>query len=152
MVISERQGVRKKKSYIITDKAITSTQGKLKEGARLNDGKPDLSYCHLGYEVSCGEARVWEKNDKVNGGKYDRGNWLIGMAWVSCIASMSRHLARFTCGQDLDVPWGWVDGDPMYDTEKYSGLPHVDCLVCCAKILSNSYHTRKDLDNRKGLV
>ncbi len=99
-------------------------------GDRFNAGKPKLSYNQLGREVQEGEARVWEKGDK----KYKRGNWLKGMAYTNCADSLSRHLSAFLNGEDVDSE---------------SGLPHVDHLVCCAKILSNSFHTRKDLDDRE---
>lgn len=96
---------------------------------RKNEGKPKLSYCDLGREVIEGEARVWEFGSK----KYARGNWLKGAPYTESADSLRRHLIAFLNGEDLD---------------KETGLPHVDHIVCCAKILSNAFHTRTDLDDR----
>lgn len=99
------------------------------EGLRFNASKPQLSYNSLGLEVQKGEAAVWEFGAK----KYARGNWLKGMSWSGSADSLRRHLDAFLNGEDLDPE---------------TGLPHVDHLICCAKIMSNSYHTRPDLDDR----
>lgn len=98
-------------------------------GLRHNTGKPRLDLNSLGIEVQKGEAAVWEYGLK----KYSLGNWLKGMSWQESAASLCRHLDAFLNGQDLDPE---------------TGLPHVDHLICCAKIMSNSFHTRKDLDDR----
>ncbi len=93
------------------------------------EGKPQLSYCTLGREVIEGEARVWTHGAE----KYDRGNWLKGMSWSECIDSLLRHITALANGEDIDPD---------------SGQLHADLIVCSAKILSNSFHTRKDLDDR----
>ena len=102
---------------------------KVQEGLRFNTAKPQLSYNALGLEVQHGEAAVWE----FGATKYAPGNWLTGMSWTGSANSLQRHLVAFLSGEDLD---------PETD------LPHVDHLICCAKILSNSFHTRPDLDDR----
>lgn len=99
-------------------------------GDRFNDGKPKLSFNMLGMEVVKGEAAVWEFGSK----KYKRGNWLKGMPWTEGVDSLLRHAFAFLNGEDIDPE---------------SGLPHVDHLVTSAKIVSNSYHKRKDLDDRE---
>ncbi len=96
------------------------------------DGKPQLSYNIIGAECNDGEARVWSLNDKVNGGKYPRGNWVLGSQWTQCVDSVMRHLQAIANGAYIDTE---------------TKLPHVDHLVCAAKILSQAWHTRKDLDN-----
>jgi hypothetical protein len=100
------------------------------QGARFNEGKPQLSFAVLGREVLAGEAAVWERGAK----KYARGNWLKGMSWTQSADSLLRHLSAFLNGEDNDPE---------------TGLPHVDHIVCCAKILSNSVHTRPELDDRE---
>lgn len=99
------------------------------QGLRFNQGKPRLFFNSLGKEVQEGEAAVWTKGAE----KYAPGNWLKGMSWSASSDSILRHLTAFLNGEDID---------------RETGLPHVDHLVCCAKILSNSFHTRKDLDDR----
>ena len=99
-------------------------------GDRFNTGKPKLSFCNLGKEVLAGEAAVWESGAK----KYSRGNWLKGMPYTEAADSLIRHTLAFLNGEDIDPE---------------SGLPHVDHMVCSAKIVSNSFHTRPDLDNRE---
>lgn len=96
---------------------------------RFNTGKPRLFFNALGREVQDGEAAVWEVGAK----KYASGNWLKGTPWTEAVDSILRHLAPFLAGEDLD---------------RESGLPHVDHIVCDAKILSNAFHVRKDLDDR----
>ena len=100
------------------------------QGARHNAGKPQLSFTVLGREVAAGEAAVWA----WGAAKYARGNWLKGMSWTGSADSLLRHLTALLNGEDLDPE---------------TGLPHVDHIVCSAKILSNSYHTRPDLDDRE---
>jgi len=100
------------------------------QGLRHNEGKPQLSYVMLGKEVAAGESAVWQRGAQ----KYARGNWLKGMSWVSSSDSLLRHITAFLNGEDLDPE---------------TGLPHVDHIVCSAKILSNSYHTRPELDDRE---
>ena len=93
-------------------------------------GKPRLSYCLLSPKVLAGEAAVWEHGAK----KYARGNWLKGMSWTQGVDSLLRHVTAFLNGEDIDPE---------------SGLPHVDHIVTSAKIVSNSYHTRPDRDDRE---
>jgi hypothetical protein len=102
----------------------------LEKGGRNNAGKPQLSYNLLGAAVQVGEAAVWQFGAE----KYARGNWLKGREYTDCANSLLRHLTDFLSGVDNDIE---------------TGLPHVDHIVCCAKILSNAFHTRKDLDDRK---
>lgn len=98
-------------------------------GKRANKDKPKLSYILLANKVVEGEALVWEFGAK----KYSRGNWLKGMKLTEGADSLLRHVTSLLNGEDIDPE---------------SKLPHVDHIVCCAKILSNSFHTRKDLDDR----
>jgi len=96
---------------------------------REDTDKPDLTLNLLGKEANEGEARVWAVGAK----KYARGNWLKGMEISRAAASLIRHLMKFLNGENND---------------NETGLPHVDHIVCCAKILSQSYHIRKNLDDR----
>ena len=103
--------------------------GEPSQGLRHNTSKPRLDLNSLGLAVQHGEALVWEYGLE----KYSLGNWLKGMSWQGSAASMQRHFTAFINGENLDPE---------------TGLPHVDHIICCAKILSNSYHTRPDLDDR----
>lgn len=109
-----------------------------KNASRFNAGKPKLSFCLEGKEALEGEAAVWEKGAE----KYARRNWTLGTPYTEALDSLLRHAAKFLAGEDLDLNnEGEVDSS-------HTGLPHVDHIVCCAKILSQSYHTRPDLDDR----
>jgi len=107
---------------------------------RYNKGKAKLSYNLLGPEAQEGEAMVWETGNV----KYFRGNWKDGAPWTEAMDSLLRHTMALLNGDDLDVN---KNGEA---DESHSGLPHADHLICCAKIISQSYHTRKDLDDRQG--
>lgn len=98
-------------------------------GLRFNGGKPQLSYALLGKEVVEGECKVWE----YGANKYAPGNWLKGQSLVKALDSVFRHASALLNGEDLDPE---------------TGLPHCDHLVCAAKIVSQSFHTRPDLDDR----
>lgn len=100
------------------------------KGKRYNKGKPKLSYNALGKEANEGAARIWE----YGATKYERGNWLKGMPYTEAVDSLMRHLEAFLDGEDNDLE---------------SGLPHVDHIQTCAKILAQSVHTRPDLDDRE---
>ncbi len=104
----------------------------IETGERFNTGKPKITFNLSGKEVQAGEAAVWEAGAK----KYSRGNWLKGTPWTDSCDSALRHIMAFLAGEDLDPE---------------TGLPHVDHLVCSAKIISNSFHTRKDLDDRENV-
>lgn len=100
-----------------------------KKAERHNEGKPVLSFNMLGREVAEGEAKVWEAGAL----KYSRGNWQKGQLLTTAADSLLRHTAALLNGEDNDPE---------------TGLPHVDHIVTSAKILSHSFHTRKDLDDR----
>ncbi len=89
-------------------------------GERHNEGKPKLYYNSLGMEIQEGEARVWEAGAK----EYAPGNWLKGMPITETIDSLRRHTDKFLNGEDID---------------QKSGLAHVFHMICCAKIIANSY-------------
>ncbi len=96
---------------------------------RHNDGKTEMSYNAIGLESSAGMAKVWTAGAK----KYSRGNWLKGFKYMSIVDSLERHMHAFVNGEDLDPE---------------TKLPHVDMIQCNAKMLSQFFHTRKDLDDR----
>lgn len=100
-----------------------------KKCLRYNEGKPKLSYCLLGAASIIGEAKVWELGE----GKYERANWLKCAPYTEVADSLLRHLTAFLNGEDLDAE---------------SGLPHADHVLTNARMLSQSFHTRKDLDDR----
>lgn len=99
------------------------------EADRYNEGKPALSFNALSVPVNEGEALVWQAGAQ----KYERANWLKGVPYTQAADSLLRHLTAFLNGEDDDAE---------------TGLPHVDHVVCCAKILAHSRHTRPDLDDR----
>lgn len=96
---------------------------------RYNENKPQLSYLLLGREAIQGEAKVW----MAGSAKYERANWLKGAPLTEVMDSLLRHLTAFANGEDNDPE---------------SGLPHVDHVMCNARMLSQFYHTRKDMDDR----
>lgn len=107
--------------------------------ARSNSGKPKLSYNMLGLHTNYGESYVWE-NGAI---KYLRGNWLKGRPYSDCLDSLNRHVTQFLAGEDYDV-------DPVSGKAEngHSGCAHVYHIVCCAKILAESWSSRPDLDDR----
>ena len=96
---------------------------------RYNEGKAKLSYILLGRAAVEGESFIWE------GGavKYEKGNWLKCAPYTEVSDSLLRHLCAFLNGEDVDPE---------------SKRPHVDHIQCNAKMLAQSFHTRKDLDDR----
>lgn len=98
---------------------------------RFNEEKPKLSYNSLGKEANEGQARMWE----AGAIKYSRGNWLKGAPYTEIADSLLRHIDKFLAGEDLD---------------NESGLPHVDHIQTNAKMLSQSFHTRPEFDDRIG--
>lgn len=105
---------------------------------RHNEGKAQLSYNLLSKKAQEGEARVWMHGGK----KYARGNWMKGMKWTEAADSLLRHLTDFLNGEDIDpvdTPEGISAG---------SGLPHIDHIICCAKILAHTVHNYPELDDR----
>lgn len=109
------------------------------ECLRFNTGKPLLSLNNLGVEANNGEAVVWEYGLL----KYSMGNWLKGQKYTKSVDSLLRHIQEFLAGNDYDL-------DPKtYKAENgHSGLAHVFHIMCCAKILAQSWSTRVDLDDR----
>ena len=96
---------------------------------RFNQGKPDLSFILSAKESLNGLAKVYEFGAK----KYARNNWKRGLTYLTLVSSLMRHLTKFVCGEDLD---------------EESKLPHVDHVLWNAQILSEMFHTRKDMDDR----
>lgn len=96
---------------------------------RYNSGKPRLAFNDLGRAINEAEARVWEMGAR----KYDPGNWLEGRPVMDAADSLRRHLDAFLAGEDNDPE---------------TGESHVGHIVCCAKILGQSFLTRPDLDDR----
>lgn len=96
---------------------------------RYNEGKPDLTYNLTAPAAMEGLARVFMYGAK----KYARDNWKKGLTYLTCIASLMRHLLKFMAGEDKD---------------EESGEYHVDHIQWNAVILSEMFHTRKDMDDR----
>ena len=65
--------------------------------------------------------------------KYAAHNWRGGLSYSRLIAALLRHTFALLRGED---------------TDKESGLPHIDHVGCCWMFLSNAMKTRKDLDDR----
>jgi hypothetical protein len=106
---------------------------------RNNQGKPQLDYNLIGWDVLEAEARVWEHG----GREYAPGNWLKGTSYREAASSLLRHLTKFMNGEDIDPI---VPTDPTH--KPGSGCHHIAHVICCAKILLNSSLNRPDLDDR----
>lgn len=100
---------------------------------RYNSGKVDLSYLISIPASLNGLCKVFEYGAK----KYARDNWKKGLTFTCCTASLLRHLFALMGGEDVD---------------KESGCPHVDHVAWNALVLSEMFHTRKDMDDRVILV
>lgn len=69
---------------------------KTEQGLRHNDGK--IRYDLLEPFAMQELARVFTKGAQ----KYAPFNWLKGMDWSKCLASLKRHIAAFEQGEDFD--------------------------------------------------
>lgn len=71
-----------------------------KEGLRFNEGKTrfDLLEPFAMEQL----AKVFTEGAK----KYADHNWLKGMKWSKCLASLKRHIAAFEKGEDIDPELG----------------------------------------------
>jgi len=67
---------------------------------RHNNGKPQLSYIHLGCFTEA--AKVMDFGAK----KYGRGNWLKGQPLEQLIDSLLRHVAALQSGEHIDPESG----------------------------------------------
>lgn len=65
--------------------------------------------------------------------KYAAHNWRNGISYTRLLGALFRHGFALLRGED---------------TDKESGLPHIDHLGCCWMFLSNNMKTRPDLDDR----
>lgn len=107
-------------------------------GARYNSGKRKLSLVLEAQHALEGCAEVLEFGMK----KYSRGNWRKGFKVTEICDSLTRHLTKYLSGEDRDIgPNGEID-------ENYSGLPHVDHVMCNALFLAELVRTHPELDDR----
>lgn len=107
-------------------------------GARYNSGKRKLSLVLEAQHALEGCAEVLEFGMT----KYSRGNWRKGLKVTEICDSLSRHLTKYLAGEDRDIgPNGEID-------QSYSGLPHVDHILCNALFLAELTRTRPELDDR----
>jgi hypothetical protein len=65
--------------------------------------------------------------------KYAPFNWLKGLKWMSCLASMKRHIAQFESGEDFDIE---------------TGLPHMAHAMTNAAFLIEYSRTYPQGDDR----
>jgi len=93
-----------------------------------DEGKVALQYV-LAMEGLDSVSRVGEFGAK----KYDQWNYKKGMPWMKLAGSLSRHLASFIRGEDLD---------------KESGLPHLAHLCYDALMLLDYSIHHKEMDDR----
>jgi hypothetical protein len=79
-----------------------------------------------------GIVRVFQRNTKEHGGKYDRFNWRKGIYWSKLCASLLRHTYRILAGEFIDPE---------------SGEPHVYHIAANAVMLGELMQTHKHLDD-----
>lgn len=75
-------------------------QQSIGNGLRFNEGK--LRYDLLEPFAMEQLAKVFTKGAE----KYEPNNWLKGMEWSKCLASLKRHVAAFEKGEDFDKETG----------------------------------------------
>lgn len=96
-------------------------------GSRFNSGKPRFDL--LDWDALQGTAAILEFGAK----KYAPYNWKKGLPYMEILASMMRHIAAITRGEDNDPE---------------TGLPHADHIQCNAMFLSWMMKNRPDMDDR----
>lgn len=96
-------------------------------GSRFNNGK--TRYDLLDWETLQGLADVLAFGAQ----KYAPYNWKKGLPVTEIIASMLRHVAAISQGEDIDSE---------------TGLPHADHIQCNAMFLSWMMKNRPDMDDR----
>jgi hypothetical protein len=69
-------------------------------GLRYNEGKPQWDL--MPYDALGQLAMVYTRGAQ----KYAPHNWLRGMDWSKCFASMQRHAAAWHAGEDFDKESG----------------------------------------------
>lgn len=107
-------------------------------GARYNADKPKLSLVLEAMNALIGCAGVLDFGLV----KYYRGNWKKGLKYTEIADSLARHLTKFLAGEDCDIgPNGEID-------KNYSGLPHVDHILCNALFLAEMTRIHPELDDR----
>jgi hypothetical protein len=100
-------------------------------GLRFNEGKP--RYDLIPPEAMLALAVHYERGSH----KYGDNNWLRGMAWLKCFASMMRHA------------WAWARGE---DFDEETGTHHMVSVAWNAIALF-CYHERKiGVDDRLKIV
>tara|TARA_R110000803_G_scaffold206848_1_gene274385 strand:+ start:84 stop:395 length:312 start_codon:yes stop_codon:yes gene_type:complete len=101
-------------------------------GLRENTGKPKISMILEATQALEGCAEVL----MFGAEKYDRGNWRRGLSHTEICDSLLRHLSQYLSGED---------------TDKESGLLHVDHVLCNALFLAEMVRTHKNKDDRSKL-
>jgi 5'(3')-deoxyribonucleotidase len=96
-------------------------------GLRFNSGK--IRYDLLEPFAIEKLAEVFTKGAK----KYAPNNWLLGLPWMSTVASLERHLAKFKQGVDFD---------------EETNLLHIAHVAWNAMALISYYKYRPEFDNR----
>ena len=112
------------------------------EGLRFNENK-------LRYDLLEPSAMEHLVNVFTKGAlKYEDNNWLKGMKWSKCVASMKRHIAAFERGEDFDF-------DPNCETCKtgtctnHTGIYHMAHAAWNALAIVSYYKLAPQFDDRK---
>lgn len=102
---------------------------KLGEGTKHDDGKPRLAL--IPYEAVFAAGRALTYGAVTKG--YEEHNWRKGLSVARLAGALLRHLFAFLGGEDRD---------------QESGLCHLDHVMACAMMLTATYETRPDMDDR----
>lgn len=96
-------------------------------GSRLNAGKPRHDLIPVSAKESLAKVLTFGAQ------KYGDRNWEKGLPWMTCYASLERHLVAFVSGEDFD---------------QESGLLHLDHALTNIAFIIEYYRTHPELDDR----
>lgn len=118
-------------------------------GLRFNEGK--IRYDLLPFDA----IEALAQHYTIGAQKYADRNWEKGFAWMTCFASLMRHLALWLMGEDYDVgpngEWGPYPDDAELNM-KWTGSLHITCVMWNAAALTAFTLRKSGTDDRQKLL